>query len=272
MSVALPARRWTANGRFIDLVVVVAVLAVDVVGMALASAGRDVESPPFGAAAVVRRRRQLRPVAVAPPPSSARPRRPRSGRRPRPPASPSRGLLSQRTGVTLVVAIVRRGGVERAPAVGGGDPGAHPRPARRRRRWTTGRRSSPPSSPRSPSSACRGRSATRRGRGGCTSRRSSCAWPPPSATARALARRAVVEERAHIARELHDVVAHHVSLIGVQAGAARSTLPAGATDTRAALVAIEDASRSAVGEMRRLLDVMRSRRGCSRGRPATRAR
>jgi len=74
------------------------------------------------------------------------------------------------------------------------------------------------------------------------------------------ARRAAEEERRHIARELHDLVAHHVSLIGVQAGAARTALPstpAGADATRRALLAIEESSRSAVGEMRRLLDVLR---------------
>jgi signal transduction histidine kinase len=71
------------------------------------------------------------------------------------------------------------------------------------------------------------------------------------------ARRAVVEERAHIARELHDVVAHHVSLIGVQAGAARTTLDRDPESARAALGQIEEASRRAVGEMRHLLDALR---------------
>ena len=76
----------------------------------------------------------------------------------------------------------------------------------------------------------------------------------------ALALRAVAEERTRIARELHDVVAHHVSLIGVQAGAARLTLPPGAaTDTaRTSLTAIETSSRAAVNEMRRLLGVLRA--------------
>lgn len=68
---------------------------------------------------------------------------------------------------------------------------------------------------------------------------------------------AVVAERARIARELHDVVAHHVSLIGVQAGAARATLDIAPERTRAALSAIESSSREAIGEMRRLLDVLR---------------
>jgi signal transduction histidine kinase len=70
--------------------------------------------------------------------------------------------------------------------------------------------------------------------------------------------RAVLEERRHIARELHDVVAHHVSLIGVQAGAARIALDAAPDGTREALLAIERSSRSAVAEMRQLLDVLRS--------------
>lgn len=77
------------------------------------------------------------------------------------------------------------------------------------------------------------------------------------------ARRAVADERNRIARELHDVVAHHVSLIGVQAGAARTALDRSgdrAPDrTRAALAAIETSSRTAVGEMRRLLDVLAPR-------------
>lgn len=71
------------------------------------------------------------------------------------------------------------------------------------------------------------------------------------------ARRAIEEERTRIARELHDVVAHHVSLIGVQAGAARTALDSSPDATRAALAAIEASSRDAVGEMRRLLDALR---------------
>jgi len=70
------------------------------------------------------------------------------------------------------------------------------------------------------------------------------------------ARHAVVEERARIARELHDVVAHHVSLIGVQAGAARTSLDRWPDRARDALAGIETSSRSALAEMRQLLDVL----------------
>ncbi|MHA7295291.1 sensor histidine kinase [Arthrobacter sp. HLT1-21] len=73
-----------------------------------------------------------------------------------------------------------------------------------------------------------------------------------------LARRAVVEERLRIARELHDVVAHHVSVIGVQAGAARRVIdrrPDVAVDS---LRTIEQASRQAVIDMRNLLGVLRT--------------
>lgn len=72
-----------------------------------------------------------------------------------------------------------------------------------------------------------------------------------------LRRRAVVEERLRIARELHDVVAHHVSVIGISAGAARRVLgrdPAGAAR---ALGQIEESSREAVDQMRGLLGALR---------------
>jgi signal transduction histidine kinase len=70
------------------------------------------------------------------------------------------------------------------------------------------------------------------------------------------ARLAVAEERQRLARELHDVVAHHVSLIGVQAGAARTVLDRSPEQAAAALSAIEASSRAAVGELRQLLDVL----------------
>jgi signal transduction histidine kinase len=73
------------------------------------------------------------------------------------------------------------------------------------------------------------------------------------------ARTAVEDERARIARELHDVVAHAMSVIVVQAGAERHVLPAEQASTRAVLEAIERTGRQALGEMRRLLGMMRAR-------------
>jgi len=71
------------------------------------------------------------------------------------------------------------------------------------------------------------------------------------------ARRAVIAERIRIARELHDVVAHHVSVMGVQAGAARRVLSHDLDLAESTLSSIESAGRSAVEEMHRLLGVLR---------------
>jgi signal transduction histidine kinase len=71
------------------------------------------------------------------------------------------------------------------------------------------------------------------------------------------AHRAVLDERVRIARELHDVVAHHVSVMGVQAGAARRILPKQPDKAREALSLIESSSRQAVAEMHRLLGFLR---------------
>jgi signal transduction histidine kinase len=71
------------------------------------------------------------------------------------------------------------------------------------------------------------------------------------------ARRAVFAERVRIARELHDVVAHHVSMMGVQAGAARVVIDSDPGKAKDALSAIETSSRQAVGELHRLLGFLR---------------
>jgi signal transduction histidine kinase len=71
------------------------------------------------------------------------------------------------------------------------------------------------------------------------------------------ARRAVFEERVRIARELHDVVAHHVSMMGVQAGAARMVIDRDPPKAKSALAAIEASSRQAVDELHRLLGFLR---------------
>lgn len=64
-------------------------------------------------------------------------------------------------------------------------------------------------------------------------------------------------ERTRIARELHDVVAHHVSLIAVQAEAAASLLPGRPEQARKAVDIIGDTARQALTELRRLLGVLR---------------
>jgi len=71
------------------------------------------------------------------------------------------------------------------------------------------------------------------------------------------ARIAVAEERARIARELHDVVAHAVSVMVLQVGAVRHRLPQELEDDRDALTSAEQAGRTALAEMRRLLGAMR---------------
>jgi signal transduction histidine kinase len=73
----------------------------------------------------------------------------------------------------------------------------------------------------------------------------------------AVARVAVAEERSRIARELHDIVAHAVSVMVLQVGAVRHKLPEGMADDRDALRRVERAGRTALAEMRRLLAAMR---------------
>lgn len=72
------------------------------------------------------------------------------------------------------------------------------------------------------------------------------------------AARAVTDERLRIARDLHDVVAHHVSGLGIQAAAAAHVLDRDPAGSRAALRAIEESSRAAVGEMHQLVGLLRS--------------
>jgi signal transduction histidine kinase len=71
-----------------------------------------------------------------------------------------------------------------------------------------------------------------------------------------VAREAVVEERARIARELHDVIAHNVSMMVVQAGAERRVV--GESSTREVLETVEQIGRGALTEMRRLVGMLRS--------------
>jgi signal transduction histidine kinase len=77
------------------------------------------------------------------------------------------------------------------------------------------------------------------------------------------AREAVVEERARIARELHDAIAHSVSMIVVQAGAERRVLDGTSGSTKEVLGTIERIGRSALTEMRRLVGMLRSEAGDS---------
>jgi signal transduction histidine kinase len=77
------------------------------------------------------------------------------------------------------------------------------------------------------------------------------------------AREAVVEERARIARELHDAVAHSVSMMVIQAGGERRALGVGGGSTGEVLQTIEQIGRGALTEMRRLVGMLRTGSGDS---------
>ncbi|MEU5566212.1 sensor histidine kinase [Micromonospora musae] len=75
---------------------------------------------------------------------------------------------------------------------------------------------------------------------------------------RALAEQAVADERRRIARELHDVVAHHVSVMGVLATGARRVLRRDPDAADEVIGTIEETGRATLRELRRLLDVLRT--------------
>ena len=86
------------------------------------------------------------------------------------------------------------------------------------------------------------------------------------------AARALAEERLRIAQELHDVVAHSMSVIAVQAGVGAHVLDERPEQARAALEAISATSRGTLTEMRRLLGVLRDDDGERSARPGPRPR
>ncbi|MBO0654394.1 sensor histidine kinase [Streptomyces triculaminicus] len=78
------------------------------------------------------------------------------------------------------------------------------------------------------------------------------------ANRRMLADRAVADERRRIARELHDIVAHHITTMQLMAGGARANLGGDPEVVREALITLEGSGRMALREMRQLLDVLRA--------------
>ncbi|MER6526922.1 sensor histidine kinase [Streptomyces sp. NPDC001508] len=83
-------------------------------------------------------------------------------------------------------------------------------------------------------------------------------WVRERADRAQAARRRADEERLRIARELHDVLAHSISVINVQAGMGLALLDSDPEQARAALTTIKSASREALGEVRQVLDTLRA--------------
>ncbi|WP_106850751.1 sensor histidine kinase [Blastococcus sp. Marseille-P5729] len=84
-----------------------------------------------------------------------------------------------------------------------------------------------------------------------------------------LAEQAVGLERVRIARELHDVVAHHVSAMGIQAGAARRVLESDPDRAAAMLRTVEQSAREAIGELRTMVAALRNDSASEEGPPPT---
>ena len=82
------------------------------------------------------------------------------------------------------------------------------------------------------------------------------------------ARRAVADERLHIARELHDVVAHSMGVIAVQASVGEHVIDDNPAEAKRALEAISGVSRSTLAEIRRMLGVLRETDDDDGGSPA----
>lgn len=78
-----------------------------------------------------------------------------------------------------------------------------------------------------------------------------------AANQRAREQQAIMTERVRLARELHDVVAHHVSVMGIQASAASSVLTADRDAARDALATVAQSGRDAVDELQRLVGLLR---------------
>jgi signal transduction histidine kinase len=79
-----------------------------------------------------------------------------------------------------------------------------------------------------------------------------------TATEQARAASAIADERARIARELHDVVAHSISVMVIQAGSARLRMRTDPSTSEQALHSVEQTGRQALAEMRRMLGVLRT--------------
>ncbi|MQY11712.1 Sensor histidine kinase LiaS [Streptomyces sp. RB5] len=93
-------------------------------------------------------------------------------------------------------------------------------------------------------------------------------WARAAAELRETRRRRADEERLRIARELHDVLAHSISVINVQAGVGLALLDQHPDKAREALTTIKDASKEALGEVRQVLDALRASGGTAPRAPA----